>query len=179
MQSYLHCNFQGHSTLVPSVFAPLVQQSGNSARLVKPACAVRDEEARYEIGAMAIRIRYVWNSSVSNNDRISNIQTLSVTRSSPQSPRIFLYFLQFQSHRWTKWHFLEVWLTPSESLLKESLVSHSQGVVWPSLWFCRGQYGLHFYLAETLVKTKPQQQTSEVSRIFSRPGSVKTWVKIK
>ena len=33
-------------TLVPSVFVPLDQRSGNS---VKAACAVRDEDSRYEI----------------------------------------------------------------------------------------------------------------------------------
>ena len=29
---------------------------------------------------------------------------------------------------------------------------------------------------ETLVKAKPQLQTSESGRIFSRPGSAKSWV---
>ena len=37
------------STLVPSVFVPLDQL----ARLVKPACAVRDEDSRYEIDILA------------------------------------------------------------------------------------------------------------------------------
>ena len=35
----------GCDTLVPSVFVPLDQRSG----LVKPACAVRDEDLRYEL----------------------------------------------------------------------------------------------------------------------------------
>ena len=38
----------GCDTLVPSVFVPLDQRSG----LVKSACAVRDEDSRYEIAVV-------------------------------------------------------------------------------------------------------------------------------
>ena len=40
-------------TLVPSVFVPLDQRSGNSD---KPASAVRDEDSRYEIGCSKVAV---------------------------------------------------------------------------------------------------------------------------
>ena len=46
-------------TLVPSVFVPLDQRSGNSE--AKPACAVRDEDSRYEI-------EYTLSTSVKTGD---------------------------------------------------------------------------------------------------------------
>ena len=109
--------------------------------------------------AMAIRIRYMWNLIRVPPIIIQILYVTQSPRSSPQSLRIF--FPAVSKPSLNKVAFPWSVIDSVRKFAKKSLVSHSQGVVWPSLWFLWKTVALGISSCFNMAAFLPPRNTCE------------------